>query len=309
MKACLLLTILALSMPFIPIKAQESINIHNYTPTWEHINVPVFKLPLYDNYCLKLQYPENFNIDTSLHGDINSSLANFYRQYDTNSWNPQFKSQMVPTEKPYTWHNNIYSRDFTQSGKLKTWDNGHIFGFSSYKSYPAIGNIGSAGFGISHNFNERLNFTGNISFNKYNIPRITYNSYTLNGHVSYQFNNNFSISVFSNYESYNFINNTPIQYPYDTNFGGYISATTNNNAWGMDLGVQKYYDPYKRKWITRPIIRPFYNLAGTKLGCDFGELLFLIIDSANLINNKKGWDARYDNKLHNRDNILLPRNN
>lgn len=193
-----------------------------------------------------------------------------------------------PKNEPFAWKGNIFSRDFTQSGVLTIWDNGHIAGFSSYKTMPILGSVGSAGFGIDQDFGERLNFSGGISFNKYNLPHNAYNSFALNGQLTYTLNRNLSLSAFGSYESTNFLNSNPyMPYSTSTNYGGFLTANTNNQRWGVDVGAQRYYDPYRRRWMTMPIVRPYYNLNGYKLGVDVGSILNQLLESVGVFLNGK----------------------
>ncbi|MBE6310007.1 MAG: hypothetical protein E7080_03005 [Bacteroidales bacterium] len=292
MRIDLYIIIIVISMCVSPIKAQESAYRYGIPPIQQHITAPMLNLPYHND--LVLQRKKLLNIDTLLYNDSDLSL----------------KHQMPATKNTFSWHGNIYSYDFSKSGTLSVWDNGRISGFSSNTSYPIIGNIRSAGFGISHNFTEQFNFSGNLSFNKYALPIFSYNSYALTGQFSFRFNKNLSVTAFGSYESNRFINNNKYNPPNSINTGSYLTAVTNNNEWGVDIGVQRYFNPYQRKWVTIPMLRPFYNLGGNKLGFDLGGLLYQIFHTTNLINHSDNWDVRHNNKPHNRgsrDNILLPR--
>lgn len=240
--------------------------------------------------------------DTLLYKDINISL----------------KKDFTSTRHPFSWQGNVFSKDFRKIGELTIWDNGYISGFSSYTTLPLLGSVGTAGFGISHDFNNKLNFSGSISFNKYSIPRNVYNSYAFSGELSYKISHNISISAFGYYESTGFFNNNPgMLHNSLTNIGGYVTTMTNNQKWGIDTGVQRYYSPMQGRWVTVPIFKPYYNLNGQKLGIDFGGLIQQIFHTLS-IGSDKTWDIRYDNngsfsgrKNHgpNKSSILLPRNN
>lgn len=241
------------------------------------------------------------NYDTLLYKDINISL----------------KKDFTSTREPFTWQGNIFSKDFRKIGELAIWDNGYISGFSSSTTLPLLGSAGTAGFGFSHDFNNKLNFSGSISFNKYSIPRNVYNSYAFSGELSYKISHNISISAFGYYESTGLYNNTPRMLRNSlTNIGGYVTTMTNNQKWGIDTGVQRYYSPMQGRWVTVPIFKPYYNLNGQKLGIDFGGLIQQIFHTLS-VGADKTWDIRYDNnssfsgsKNHssNKPNILIPRN-
>lgn len=281
-------------MCVLPIKAQESANRHGIPPIWKHIVTPMLNLPSHND--LVIQTGKLLNIDTLLYNGIDLSL----------------KHQIPVTKKPFSWHGNIHSHDFSKSGTLSVWDNGHISGFSSRTSYPIIGNFGSAGFGIAHSFTERFNFSGNLSFNKYTLPKFSYNSYSLTGQFSFQFNKNLSVTAFGCYESNQFINNNKYNPPNSINMGSYLTTSTNNNEWGVDMGITRHFNPYQRKWVIIPMLRPFYNLGGNKLGFDFGGLLYQLFHSINLTNYNNDYTPHHSHKSQNernRNNILLPRKN
>ena len=35
--------------------------------------------------------------------------------------------------------------------------------------------------------------------------------------------------------------------------------------WGTDVGVQRYLNPMTGKWVTDPIVRPYYKINGKTL--------------------------------------------
>ncbi len=240
----------------------------------------------------KLELPKlkpQFELETpSITPIITPSDTLYYNNVDF-----QFNYMSRPQEHLLSWRGNIYSRDFSQSGELAIWDNGSIAGFSSYSTMPIIGSVGSAGFGISHNFSEQLNFSAGISFNKYSLPHNAYNTYSFNGQLTYTLNRNMSLSAFGSYESNNFLNSNPyMRHNSFANYGGYLTANTNNQRWGVDVGAQRYYDPYRRRWMTVPIVRPYYNLNGYKLGFDFGGIINNLLESVGVFLNGNDNDFR-----------------
>ena len=42
-------------------------------------------------------------------------------------------------------------------------------------------------------------------------------------------------------------------------YGGFL--TLDNGRWGVDVGVQRRYDPYRGEWITSPILTPQYHIS------------------------------------------------
>lgn len=275
MKTKLFILIAIALLPMITIKAQESASNYSYTPNWENMDIPAFELPRNNSLSIYLQQDMKFECDT---------LFNYRCVTDF-----KFNKPIYPIENPYNLHGNIYSHDFKQEGAITSWGNGNIFGFSSYATYPTLGNVGAGGVGVSHNFTEKLNFTGKVSFNKYTLPRNVYNSYAFSGEFTYKFNDNLSITAYGGYESNNFFNNNIyFRHNYGKNIGGYLTAMTDNNLWGVDVGARSDYNQQEGKWTTMPMIRPFYNLNGTKLGFDLGFILYQVFRTTGYINENGG---------------------
>lgn len=192
-----------------------------------------------------------------------------------------------PREEAYSWHGNVYSHDFSRSGAIKTWDGGFILGASSYRTMPGLATIGAASIGVTQNLGNWTLSTG-ISAEKYNFPHSNYNNFGLNASATFHVNSNVSFSAFGNYST-NAIFNSMASMPYISQsvYGGYMTLITNNQKWGVDLGAQRYYDPYSHRWITVPIVQPYYLYHGQKIGLDFGGLIYNLFQSLDSRNNQK----------------------
>ena len=68
-------------------------------------------------------------------------------------------------------------------------------------------------------------------------------------------------------------------YPYinTSAYGAYL--TLQNEKIGLSLGVQREYDPFRRQWITDPIIMPSFKMGKTTIQIDFGPALRYIIQN------------------------------
>ncbi len=201
--------------------------------------------------------------------------------------------EVEPTERVYNWHYNIFANDFYKSGIIKAWDGGYFSGASSYTTLPTIGTVGMANVGLTQTFGKWTLSTG-LTAQKYNFMRQVENTFGLNGMVTYKMNNNVSFSAFGNYQT-NGIFNSMAAMPYvsQSAVGGYMSLLTNNQKWGVDLGAQSYYDPYGHQWVTVPIVQPYYNLNGQKLGVDFGGILKQLFMSLSEKSNGSYYNQNY----------------
>ena len=45
----------------------------------------------------------------------------------------------------------------------------------------------------------------------------------------------------------------------------------------MEVGVQRYYDAYRGRWETVPVVIPYYNFDKFKLSLDVGGILYEIL--------------------------------
>lgn len=139
--------------------------------------------------------------------------------------------------------------------------------------------------------NKHLTLTAGLNVNRYYAIGIT-TQYGVHGAFTYNFSSQFSVTAFGEY--YNF---TPWYYmasfPYVStrHYGGYI--TYRNNKFGTHIGAEKYYDPFVRQWIFRPIVTPFVKISNKFiLELPIGGLL------------KEGSDRIFHHKRRNGPTIM-----
>ena len=66
-------------------------------------------------------------------------------------------------------------------------------------------------------------------------------------------------------------------YMQDTRYGGTLGIKMSDKV-SLDVGAQRYYDPYLRQWKTVPIIAPTVSVMGQPLSLDVGGLLYQVLD-------------------------------
>ncbi len=136
---------------------------------------------------------------------------------------------------------------------------------------------------------------------KYNEPWQAYNTFGGNATVAYMLNDNVSLNAFANYQSAPFWSG--VHGGGLLVYGGYMTFKTNNDKWGVDVGAQNIHDPVTGRNVVLPIVKPYYNLYGTKLGIDVGGLLYQVFKNISLNVNGGGDDHNgYGNV------IIAPRN-
>ena len=122
----------------------------------------------------------------------------------------------------------------------------------------------------------RWSFSASALADKYRYVGMGYleTRYGVGGTVSYQLSNAVSLHAFGYYYG-SPITAGPAVAPYlsTSTYGGYADIKF-SKYWGTDVGVQRYLNPMTGKWVTDPIVRPYYKINGKqKIGIDFGHLL------------------------------------
>lgn len=126
----------------------------------------------------------------------------------------------------------------------------------------------------------RWSFSASALADKYRYVGMGYleTRYGVGGTVSYQLSNAVSLHAFGYYYG-SPITAGPAVAPYlsTSTYGGYADIKF-SKYWGTDVGVQRYLNPMTGKWVTDPIVRPYYKINGKqKIGIDIGHLLKRII--------------------------------
>ena len=126
----------------------------------------------------------------------------------------------------------------------------------------------------------RWSFSASALADKYRYVGMGYleTRYGVGGTVSYQLSNAVSLHAFGYYYGKP-MTAGPAVAPYlsTSTYGGYADIKF-SKYWGTDVGVQRYLNPMTGKWVTDPIVRPYYKINGKqKIGIDIGHLLKGII--------------------------------
>ena len=122
----------------------------------------------------------------------------------------------------------------------------------------------------------RWSFSASAMADKYRYVGMGYleTRFGVGGTVGYQLSNAVSLHAFGYYYGRP-MTAGPAVAPYlsTSTYGGYADIKF-NKYWGTDLGVQRYLNPMTGKWVTDPIVRPYYKINGKqKIGIDIGHLL------------------------------------
>ena len=183
---------------------------------------------------------------------------------------PKF-SLKKSTDLPY--HTNpslLFRGDYRTGGILKQFPRGVLFGSGGQTSIPGIGRFNNASLGYQHAINDKLELQLNINALKMNMAHMTGQSFGTSGALLYHASDRVSFKLFGSYDIGN-------SYGMSTHVYGATMSLDMSDRFGMEVGVQRYYDSMRGRWETVPIVIPYYNFDKFKLGFDVGGLLFEIL--------------------------------
>lgn len=161
---------------------------------------------------------------------------------------------------------------------LLSWKGGGLTGYNGMS--VGINGYGyRAGLvGIQQWGNLSLTAGANLSKDMINAVGVV-NGVGGNAQLSYRLSRNVLLTAFGGIHNYGMMGPAPNMT--SAYYGGYATFLTNNAKWGMDVGVRQVYNSMTGRWETVPIVMPYYNLGGSKLGFDFGGLLYSAFNSAS----------------------------
>ena len=154
---------------------------------------------------------------------------------------------------PYQTNPSLLFRgDYSTSGVLRQFPHGMLFGSGGQTSVPGIGRFNNASLGYQHAFNQRLTLQLGVDAMKINMIHSTGQAFSTSGALRYQASDRVAFKVFGSYA----IGNT---YGMDTHRYGATMSLDMSERFGMEVGVQRYYDAYRGRWETVPVVITYYN--------------------------------------------------
>ena len=212
--------------------------------------------------------------------NINEAIISFPTTIHDNFFVPK---EVAPFSSSYINNQGnlipIPHSDLTNFCVGKKWRNLNLYVFKDENIMPVLMKKQNVEAGIIYNRNKLLISVGLIA-NVYNFNPLStmyyssaiQNQFGINGRLSYDFNENVSVSVYGRYVTNSFYHSMA-SFPYvaTSSYGGFI--TLHNEKCGMDLGVNNYYDAFNRCWQTNPIVRPTYKIGKVKMSVDVGPLI------------------------------------
>ena len=173
----------------------------------------------------------------------------------------------------------LFLGDYSTSGILFAHRNGALVGAGGQTSIPGIGRSNDASLMYIHSLGSQWSFSVGLDANKMHMNHFTGQAFGASGTLSYQATDRLVFNVFGGYNS----GYVPGRQSY--RYGGTV-AWDMTERFGMEMGVQRYYNPLRGGWETVPIATPYYKFNnGAKMGFDVGGLLYQIFHSVSFKNS------------------------
>lgn len=184
---------------------------------------------------------------------------------------PQMEIPEIKLRRPfympyYTNPSPRFYGDYSTGGRIAP----NLYGYGSQSTLPGIGRINEASLMYRYPVNDYFEFQAGVDVAKFNFPFSTRQSLSTSGSIIYRPTDKLSFRAFGSYSpfgAYGF---------HMSNWGGTIGYEF-NDRFGMEVGVQRMYNPMTGKWDTRPIAIPYYKFDKAKIGIDVGGILYEII--------------------------------
>lgn len=170
----------------------------------------------------------------------------------------------------YTNPSPRFRGDYHTSGVWKQFSHGALLGSGGQTSLPGIGRINEASIAYQHVFNPKLSLQLSGNAMKMNMIHSTRQAFSASGTLLYRASDRVAFKAFGSYDIGN---------PYGMSthrYGGTMSVDM-SDRFGMEVGVQRYYDDMRGRWETVPIVIPYYRFEKFTLGLDVGGLVYEIL--------------------------------
>lgn len=179
----------------------------------------------------------------------------------------------INTERPfyilayYINSSPMFYGDYSSCGQLLP----NLYGSGSQATIPGIGRVNQISFFYQRQLNAFFDIYAGINAVKFNLPYSIGQSFGVFGSLTYHPNEMFRIKIFAAYSPnsrYNFNN-----YHYGITIGYNFT-----DHFGMEIGIQRYYDRQKG-WQITPIATPYYKFNKFSIGIDMGGMIYNMIQN------------------------------
>lgn len=164
----------------------------------------------------------------------------------------------------------LFKGDYNTNGALHQFAHGTLYGSGGQTSLAGIGRFNNASLGYQHIFNENFELQVRANAMKINMSHITGQALSTSGALLYHPSERVTFKLFGSYDIGN-------SYGMSTHSYGATMAVDMSDRFGMEMGVQRYYDAMSGRWETVPVVIPYYRFKKFTLGLDVGGIIYEIL--------------------------------
>ncbi len=233
----------------------------------------------HDRYTL----PERLDLDWRLRS-FNDRAMNYAPPGD---FTPRLPYDYTEN-RPLLPDRNPWAHDYSRSGVIARSGTGYLSGASSRVSMPGLVNMASASVAWTQPIDDNLTLTAGVTGEKYHAGRSVWNQFGVWGNARYRLNDRLSLNAFGQYYHEPTFNDVAMMsYQSTSRFGGSLGIKVSEHV-SLDVGAQRYYDPYTHTWKTIPILAPTFIVLGQPISFDAGGFV------GQLLEHLFGKDKHYD---------------
>lgn len=174
------------------------------------------------------------------------------------SYNPVFTTDKSP----------LHEGEYSTSGIIKNYPSGCFYGMGRQQNFINLGIMNYAGIGYVYSSGRWL-FDLQAYTVKWSVPRHESHLLGLSGILAYPVNEKIRLNTFASYS-------TNLSSFGSLDYGGFVSYDI-APKWGIDIGVKNHTDYPLHKTKVSPIVAPYFQYKGNKLGIDVGDGLLNLL--------------------------------
>lgn len=205
-------------------------------------------------------------------------LEIFPQKKDNHSLLPNKNIQPIPHFSlkrsiylPYSTNPSpIFKGDYSTNGVIFQFTHGALIGSGSQTSMAGIGRFNNTSLTYRHIFNDQFELQLHANAMKINMSRITGQAFSASSALLYHPSDRVTFKVFGSYDIGN-------SYGMSSNNYGATMSIDMSDRFGMEMGVERYYNAMSGHWETVPIMIPYYRFKKFTLGLDVGGIVYEIL--------------------------------
>lgn len=205
--------------------------------------------------------PDSVRIGTAQSGQSQNSEALITEDPSWRRYSGQAQGSDARTAVPFT------QPKFIILPHVPDW----MYGGSSYSNYIGLGSVASAQIGYRNSY-RNLSFQIGAGADKYMFSYVSSNNFYLNASATYSFSPIWSVTAFGQVASNSaFIAMQAVPYIRTSSYGATVNYS--GDAWGLQVGARREFDPFTNSWEMYPVVVPSIKIGDFSFGVDVGPMI------------------------------------